>query len=384
MLFSYIRAIKLLFMTKHLNSFFTLTTVLLLSLSSCSLSDYTILTGSYTSGNSEAKGINVYRLNAKTLESQLYSETRLDNPSYFTFTTDKKYLYAISENDTNSFAYAFSFDENAYRLAPLGEKVEVGTDPCYVTVHPTNPVLVTADYTSGTVSFIRVSSETHELMYNYSTCTPTGRGIDTIRQNAPHVHCVNFTPDGVHLFATDLGKDAIYSFIDPSGLPEQIQVRDTVPFAAIPQGPRHLIFTKDSKKAYLINELSGDVMVYDQADGKLSRIQIIEADSEHAHGSADIRLSPDEKFLYVSNRLVNDGIVTFKVNSKDGTLTRIAFTPTEKHPRNFRISPDGKLLLVACKDSDCIQIFRRNTKTGELTDSGKRILIDSPACVDFR
>ncbi len=362
--------------------FLSLTLSIGLGFCACTVSDYTLVTGSYTD-QTDAKGLNVYRLNAKTLDAQLFSQTRVDNPSYFTFSPDGSKLYVASENDTNSYVSAYTFDENVYRLSPLGAPVKVRDNPCYIAIHPVNPILVTANYSSASISFMRLSSQTGELMTVYSTCYFGGHGKDSVRQEAPHPHCVTFTPDGIQLFATDLGKDAIYSFVDPSDIPEVIAVGDTTP-GTLPQGPRHLIFTKDSQRAYLINELSGNVMLFNQQDGKLTLVQTVEADSLHAGGSADIRLSPDEQFLYVSNRLQGDGIVSFKVNKADGTLSRLAFTPTEKHPRNFRITPDGKLVLVACKDGNCIQILKRDKKTGMLTDTGKKIVIDSPVCVVVR
>ena len=47
-------------------------------------------------------------------------------------------------------------------------------------------------------------------------------------------------------------------------------------------------------------------------------------------------------------------------------------------PRNFALSPSGRHLLVANQNGDAIVIFRRDEKTGALTDSGKRIEIGHP------
>ena len=113
-----------------------------------------------------------------------------------------------------------------------------------------------------------------------------------------------------------------------------------------------------------------------------SVIQTVCADSLHARGCADIHLSPDGKFLYASVRLQNDGIAIFKVDS-DGTLTNAGYQPTGIHPRNFNITPNGKFLLVACRDSGCIQIFRRNVRTGLLSDTGRTIVLDKPVCIVF-
>ena len=79
-----------------------------------------------------------------------------------------------------------------------------------------------------------------------------------------------------------------------------------------------------------------------------------------AKGSADIHLSPDGKFLYASNRLQADGVAIFKVSPSDGTLTKVGYQLTGIHPRNFTITPNGKYLLVACRDTNEIQVFARD------------------------
>jgi 6-phosphogluconolactonase (cycloisomerase 2 family) len=135
--------------------------------------------------------------------------------------------------------------------------------------------------------------------------------------------------------------------------------------------------------AYVINELSGKVTAFQYTDGQLKVIQNIEADSVRAQGSADIHISPDGKFLYASNRLKEDGIAIFSINGKDGTLTQKGYQHTGIHPRNFIITPNGRFLLVACRDSNVIQIYERDINTGLLTDTRKDIKLSKPVCIKF-
>ena len=92
---------------------------------------------------------------------------------------------------------------------------------------------------------------------------------------------------------------------------------------------------------------------------------------------------PDGKFLYASNRLKADGIAIFSVNQETGLLTKVGYQLTGIHPRNFVMTTDGKYLLVACRDSNLIQIFARDEKTGLLVDTGKRIETSKPVCLKF-
>jgi 6-phosphogluconolactonase (cycloisomerase 2 family) len=84
-------------------------------------------------------------------------------------------------------------------------------------------------------------------------------------------------------------------------------------------------------------------------------------------------LSPDGKFLYASNRLKADGIAIFSVNQETGLLTKVGYQLTGIHPRNFVMTPDGKFLLVACRDSNLVQIFSRDKETGLLAKVGYQL-----------
>ena len=148
-------------------------------------------------------------------------------------------------------------------------------------------------------------------------------------------------------------------------------------------GPRHLTFSPNGHYAYLINELSGTVIAFEYKDGDLKEIQTIAADTVNAQGSADIHISPDGKFLYASNRLKADGIAIFNIHPDNGMLAKAGYQLTGIHPRNFIITPNGKYLLVACRDSNVIQVYERDADTGLLTDVHQDIKVDKPVCIKF-
>jgi 6-phosphogluconolactonase (cycloisomerase 2 family) len=193
---------------------------------------------------------------------------------------------------------------------------------------------------------------------------------------------VEFTPDGKYLLANDLGTDKIHVF--PLTSEGNLDKESTFDIGLEPgSGPRHICFSKDGRFAYLINEISGKVTAL-AYDGKgLTPIQYIKSDTVNAQGSADIHLSPDGKFLYASNRLKADGIAIFSVDNQTGLLTKVGYQLTGIHPRNFIITPDGRFLLVACRDSNLVQIFARDEKTGLLVDTGKKIETSKPVCLKF-
>ena len=191
------------------------------------------------------------------------------------------------------------------------------------------------------------------------------------------------------MFADNLGTDQIHKFIinpDANAENKESFLKEGSPSAfkvKAGSGPRHLTFSPNGNYAYLINELSGTVIAFKYKDGDLKEIQTIVADTVCAKGSGDIHISPDGKFLYASNRLKADGIAIFSIQSDNGILTKVGYQLTGIHPRNFIITPNGKYLLVACRDSNVIQIYERDADTGLLTDIHGDIKVDKPVCVKF-
>lgn len=343
-----------------------------------------LLVGTYTKDTST--GIYVYGFNTETGESNYVNEIKnIEDPSFLVVSPDEKYIYAVNESDsTIDAASAFSFDKKNGALTLINKQLTHGKAPCYINIDKNKKFVVTANYNGGSITVFPLSKD-GSLQPSSQLIQFSGRGIDKVRQSTPHLHCVQFSPDSKYLFADDLGTDNIYKFVvnenDSSafltpGSPASFKVKDGC-------GPRHLVFHPNGKYAYLITELSGEVLAFKYQDGNLRNIQYIEADTVHAAGSGDIHISPDGKFLYASNRLRADGIAIFRINDESGTLTKTGYQLTGIHPRNFIITPNGKYLLVANRDSNNIQIFKRNTENGLLSDTGKEIKLSMPVCLKF-
>ena len=68
----------------------------------------------------------------------------------------------------------------------------------------------------------------------------------------------------------------------------------------------------------------------------------------------------------------------------DGQLTYEGRQATlGKGPRNFTIDPTGVFLLVANQQTNEVVIFKRDKKSGLLSDSGKRISVGAPVCLQM-
>lgn len=356
--------------------------VALVSLAGCGNEPLTMIVGTYTD-DCASQGIYSYRFDQDKGElacdgKVLFEEApgasgraEMRNPSYLTLSADGKLIYAVNEvADSTASAVTLSLDAKTGAMRLLGSELTDGKDPCYISTN--GKVVMTANYSSGNVTEFPIGTDgalkPHDFLYE--TCLG---GPDSTRQNLPHAHCALFNQAGTELYVSEFSADAVTRYDVASRQGKRIRLSPDF-------GPRHIILDRDESKAYVVGELSGNVSVIDTKRDIV--IQTVCADTVHARGSADIHLSPDGKFLYASNRLKNDGIAIFKVNH-DGTLAYAGYQNTGLHPRNFNITPNGKFLLVACRDSGCIQIFRRDAGTGLLSDTGRVITLDKPVCIVF-
>ena len=151
-------------------------------------------------------------------------------------------------------------------------------------------------------------------------------------------------------------------------------------------GPRHFVFATSGKWAFVSLELSSEVAVYDYEEGRLEESGIhstLPADFNGPSHSAEVRVSPDEQNVYVSNR-GHDSIAVFAFNAANGSLKLLQTISTEgKTPRNFDITPDGEWIVVGNQDSHTLVSYRRDPSSGRLHWDGARMESPSPALIYF-
>ena len=294
-------------------------------------------------------GENIYRygFDPENLKFTLLEKIKADNASYVI--REGEHLYAVSETGEGSGVYSFSIGRKSKMTA---DKRQTGADPCFIMKY--GDKILTADYSGGSVTvFPIIDGVLGDCLQKLEF---QGNGPVEGRQDSPHIHQLKLIPGTDWILASDLGADKIRLLRFEDGI---LTHKADIACPA-GSGPRHMEFSKDSKTLYCISELSGNVLAYSIKDNEtpeFTLIQEIQADEVNAGGSADIHLHPSGKYLYTSHRLENDGISIFKTMA-DGTLEKIGYTRTGRHPRNFMITPDGNLLLVACMNYNYIMIFR--------------------------
>lgn len=369
-----------------MHKFASFLSVLTLCVSAQAGDRLTMLVGTYTTQGT-SRGIYTFAFNQRSGQFVPLDSVEAGNPSFLTVDDERKHVYAVSEyDDGRQGVLSFAFDRKSGHLTSLGEQRcgvspvrqdnrMPGAAPCNIMLLGRN--VVTSNYNGGDLSvFPLLASGGLGPENQYFDLHVAGS------EAVSHIHCCRLTPDGRYLLAADLGNDCLWRFAvgaDGKLLPDPVMAYR----APKGTGPRHFIFNDRGDRIYLMGELDGTVTVLSYADGTLAELQRVQASLTRTQGSADIHLSPDGRFLYTSHRLRDEGVAIFSVDTASGLVSRRAFQPTSAHPRNFAITPNGRFLLVACRDSNTIEVYRREPLTGLLTPMRRDIHVGQPVCVVF-
>lgn len=344
-----------------------------------------LFVGTYTKGSSE--GIYVYSFNEKTGDLHKLSSERAENPSYLALSPNQKFLYAVSENGGGSAAVnAYSFDKKVGKLKLISTQSANGEAPCYVAIDKTGKWAVTANYGGGNfcVYPVRGDGTIGKAVQNIHH---EGSSVNKDRQEKPHVHSSVFSPDQKYLAVADLGIDKIMIYPFDASKPKPVSDKVIEVKSKPGAGPRHIIFHPSRPFFYVIEELSGFVTAYRFENGRCTELQSVNAHPEDFKGdigSAAIKISPDGKYLYASNRGASNTIASFLINGKDGKLELKKIEGTEGvGPRDFSIAPSGKFLLAANAKSGSVVEFRRDVLTGLFGEKLHTLEVPDPVCLLF-
>lgn len=352
---------------------------------------YLVYVGTYT--GPESKGIYAFRFDpasGKSTPIELVAETT--NPSFLAIDPSHHYLYAANEvgdykGEKSGGISAFAIDRKTGKLMFLNQVSSRGADPCHLTLDKSGKHLLVANYTGGSVASFPVLAD-GKLGEPSAVVQHSGHGPNTERQEGPHAHEIQLTPDNRFAIASDLGLDEllVYRFDVAKGT----LTPNDPPFGKVEPGagPRHFVFDPRGKFVYALSEMSGSItsFAYDARTGGLRNLQAISTlptDFKGHNDSAEIVASSSGKFLYASNRGPDD-IAMFATDSAKGTLQLVEHVSTKgKAPRNFAIDPTGRFLFVANQESNNIVVFKVDPKTGRLTDTGQVLKAPSPVCIVF-
>lgn len=349
-------------------------------------SSHLIYFGTYT--RSTSRGIYSSRLDD---DSGALSATRLAaeaaSPTWIVFSPDRTRLYSVHPSKAQ--AIGFVVDATNASLTPLPLPPNAGEPaaaPSHLAVDAGNRTLIAANYGDGYVATMAIEAD--GTPGRPTIVQHTGHGPNPKRQDKPHVHSATLSPDNRFVIVCDLGLDRIFTYALDAATATLTPAEPPWVASAPGAGPRHFKFGRDGRHAYNLTEMGATLVAYDYETqrGALTPVQTVAtlpADFTGEKWAAEVRVHPNGRFVYASNR-GHDSIAVFAVEATTGRLTLVEIVPSGgKVPRNFDLSPNGKWLVCAHQESSNVTVFRVDSATGRLTRTPHTIDIPMGVCVAF-
>jgi 6-phosphogluconolactonase len=345
-------------------------------------------------GNGSSEGISKALLDTDT---GVISEPRIVSPAvvpnFLVFSQNKQFCYSTNRSKHSDGRSSLGGVSAYLRTADgtlvfLQSRLTGGKGACHVSLDRTGTCLFSANYGNGKVSSYKVKVD-GTLSPAVSVMEHKGKGPHPHRQKGPHAHSAYASVDNKFVYAADLGTDSIevYSLDVRSA-----ELKSVTTVACPPgSGPRHMCFSQDGSRLYVLNELKPSITLFecDATTGGLTlgkTTPLLEKGVKDIT-SSEIRMSDDGNFIYAANRdLKNQGrdSISVLVVDANGSLKLVQTIPVGVWmPRHFDITPDGKMLILAGQKSNAVLAFHRDPVTGILKTSGNRIAVKNPMWIGF-
>ena len=268
---------------------------------------------------------------------------------------DKRMLYVALRSQPYRVA-SLAIDPASGKLRKLGE-APLADSMASIDTDATGRWLFAASYPG------------HKITVNSIDKNGVVGAVQQLIPTAPNAHAIHADAANRYVFATSLGGDNLsgWRFDADSG---RLSANEPALTSVVPEksGPRHFVWDKTQQHMYVLNELDAElrVMDYDAARGTLHEVQRISALPPGFGGkpwAAELRLSPDGRTLYASER-TSSLLSVFRIDSATGRLQALGQVPTEKTPRGFAIDPSGRFLIAAGQDSHSVSLHPLDPETG--------------------
>ncbi len=312
---------------------------------------------------------------------------------YLDLSPDGSTLYATSRDkadgeEGHNSVTAFKVNKADFSLELLNSRSSQGSGNCHVQVSPNGDYMFAANYGSGHATALPLEAD-GRIAPASSVVRGEGSGPVKSRQKGPHAHQVMMDQSGKYLLVPDLGTDKVMNYVLDAESGELTPNPDQPWLSMEPgSGPRHLVFHPSGEYVFILSELNSTVTAcrFDKATGILSIINaagIVEDDFTGAKQAAAIRVHPNGKYLYASNRDDVSSVAILGINEQ-GEINRLQVVDNVPYwPREINITPDGNHLLVAGGRANEIRMYRVDPQTGVLTGTDTRVHLPGPICIEF-
>jgi 6-phosphogluconolactonase len=291
---------------------------------------------------------------------------------------DKRFLYAASRSKPFS-VHVYAIDAGSGALTHLATSPLAESFP-YISLDKTGRWLFGAGYGAAVISVNAVGAD-GRVAAEAQQVIPVGRNAHSIRVDAGNkfAYVPTLGTDQVFQFAFDAKSGRL-----ASNTPAVFQMKAGT-------GPRHFITSSDNKFVYVLSELLATVTTFalDSKTGLLTEASSVSGlppgsklvpgaprgavgvagapprNTDNDIWAADIHMTPNGKFLYISER-TNNNLIAFSVDAASGKLTYLSSTPTEPQPRGFAIDSKGRYLVASGEKSATISVYAIDQANGAL------------------
>jgi 6-phosphogluconolactonase len=353
---------------------------------------YWVYYGPYTA-NGKSEGVYRSELDAKTGElSKPELAAKVGSPSFLHIAPDGKTLYAVGEaagGKDGGGVYSWKLDAASGALSDQVSLTSGGSGPCHISTDAKNEFAIVANYSGGSTAVFKLKSD-GSLEKRTGFVQHKGSSVNKQRQEGPHAHCGFFDESGTIGFVCDLGLDQVllHSLDRSTGVLSPSKPA----FIAMPagSGPRHIHLAPGNKVAFVNGELDMTLNVVSM-NLKESKFDVVQSVTTLPDGvtktdkdsTAETRIHPNGKFVYVSNRGHNT-VAAFSFDAETMKVKPVGHISGDiKIPRNFNLTPDGKWMLIASQDGGKVGVYAIDEKTGLAKETEHVVKIDGCVCVKF-
>ena len=343
------------------------------------------------------KGISVYAIDDQG-SWKLEDITRtLDNPAWLVFDRNKAHLYAVHGDAHEVSAFKVLADG---KLEYLNTVDAQGKNPVYAVPSFNNRFLFVATLQGGAVASlpIRGDGSLGEAVQVEHFEGPGEGGVS-------HAHACVLDRTGNFLLVPTQARGVGYDRVWVLKVDQETGRLTRISFTEARKydEPRHLVFSRDNRHVYLVNEKTSTLRVFDFDDQKgiLTPKQVVPTLQDTYVGpnmASAIVLSGDGSHVYVSNRIKEgippegegyagtfrgqESVAIYAIDPQTGMLKDPEWVNFGGFtPRFMTLCPDGNLL-VANMDSDTLKFFAPAGNGLEAT--GQTVQTESPCTVVFR